>query len=305
MNLSCLGEFVLGYPNEYGLYTPRPLLDPLEDPAGILPDAEDSVGQKDLGRNGSYLIIRQLRQDVCGFWRALDRYAQSDPAVRVRLAQALVGRTLQGEPLAGLHHQGILGNPPQSVDDLNNFTYHADPTGVSCPLGAHIRRSNPRNADVPPDTDGILPRLLSTLGLDPTARQLDLVASTRFHRLLRRGREYGEYLGPERALQTDASGEAGLHFICLNGSIERQFEFVQSAWIAGAKFDGLRDESDPLLGNRLPGLDGARTDCFTLPQTDAAAMTLTGLPPFITVRGGDYFFLPGLRALRFLASGVA
>ncbi len=72
-----------------------------------------------------------------------------------------------------------------------------------------------------------------------------------------------------------------------------------------SKFDGLRDENDPLLGNRLPALGGERTDCFTVPQCDAPATTLTGLPPFVTVRGGDYFFLPGLRALRFLASVAA
>jgi hypothetical protein len=71
-NLSCLGEFVLGYPNEYGLYTPRPLLDAQHDPHGFLPRAEDSPDSADLGRNGTYLVIRQLRQDVRKFWQAMD-----------------------------------------------------------------------------------------------------------------------------------------------------------------------------------------------------------------------------------------
>ena len=148
-------------------------------------------------------------------------------------------------------------------------------------------------------------RALCTLGLDAAARERDLVASTRFHRLLRRGREYGEFLGPERALQADGAVESGLHFICLNANIQRQFEFIQSAWVMSPKFAGLHDASDPLLGNRLPALGAARTDCFTVPQSDAPSITLTGLPPFITVLGGDYFFLPGLRALRFLATVAA
>jgi deferrochelatase/peroxidase EfeB len=300
--LSCLGEFALGYPNEYGLYTPRPLLDPREDPTGILPSAEDAADKKDLGRNGSYLVVRQLRQDVSGFWRALDRYAAGQPDLRLRLAHAMVGRTLQGEPLVGIWHEQVQGNPPASVSDLNDFTYRADPKGLGCPLGAHIRRTNPRNGDLPPGTTGVVRRLLCTLGLDAAARALDLVASTRFHRLLRRGREYGEFLGPERALQTDGAVESGLQFICLNANIQRQFEFVQSAWVMSSKFDGLGDQGDPLLGNRLPALGGADTDRFTIPQCDASAVALTGLPPFITVMGGGYFFLPGLRALRFLAT---
>jgi deferrochelatase/peroxidase EfeB len=301
-NLICLGEFVLGYPNEYGLYTPRPLLDPREDPAGVLPVAEDSADKRDLGRNGTYLVLRQLRQDVCGFWRALDRYAGGQADLRTRLAQAMVGRALRGEPLVGVWHQPIPGNPPPSIADLNAFTYRSDPMGVRCPLGAHVRRANPRNADLPPGTTGIGPRLIRTLGLDAGARDLDLVASTRFHRLLRRGREYGEFLGPEDALKFQGAAESGLQFICLNANIERQFEFVQSAWVMSSKFDGLREEADPLLGNRQPALGDARTDSFTIPQCDAPAQTLRTLPPFIGVLGGDYFFLPGLRALRFLST---
>ena len=68
-NVTCLGEFLLGYPNEYGLYTPRPLMAPQRDPRGLLPRAEDAPDQADLGRNGSYLVLRQLQQDVQGFWR--------------------------------------------------------------------------------------------------------------------------------------------------------------------------------------------------------------------------------------------
>jgi deferrochelatase/peroxidase EfeB len=302
LNVSCLGEYLLGYPNEYALYTPRPLLDLARDTRDLLPLAEDAPHKKDFGRNGSYVVLRQLRQDVSGFWQALDRYAGGRADLRARLSASLVGRTLQGEPLVGLLHEDIAGNVSKSAPDLNAFTYRSDSQGQRCPLGAHIRRTNPRNADLPPGGCGWLGRLIRTLGLSSEARALDLVASTRFHRLLRRGREYGVAVSPERALSGPPNEiETGLHFLCLGANIERQFEFVQSAWVASAKFDGLPDQADPLLGNRLSGPGDSRSDAFSIPQTDAPDQRLAGLPPFITVRGGAYFFLPGIRALRYLS----
>ena len=301
-NLSCLGEYLLGYPNEYALYTPRPLLDPARDPQNLLPSAEDAPNQRDFGRNGSYVVLRQLRQDVSGFWQALDRYAGGRADLRARLGASWVGRTLEGEPLVGLLHEEIAGNATKSDPDLNAFTYQSDSQGQRCPLGAHIRRTNPRNADLPPGGGGWLGQLIRTLGLNSKARALDLVASTRFHRLLRRGREYGVAVPPERALSGPPNEtETGLQFMCLGANIERQFEFVQSAWVASAKFDGLSDQADPLLGNRLSGPGDSRSDAFSIPQTDAPDERLEGLPPFITVRGGAYFFLPGIRALRYLS----
>ena len=95
INLSCLGEYLLGYPNEYGLYTPRPMLEPARDAREVLTHAEDTPALKDLGRNGSYLVLRQLRQDVFGFWKALHAYAGGQADLRTRLAQAMVGRTLE------------------------------------------------------------------------------------------------------------------------------------------------------------------------------------------------------------------
>ena len=302
-NLSSLGEFLLGYPNEYGLYTPRPLLDPRRDPRGLLPIAEDAPDQKDLGRNGSYLVWRQLQQDVVGFWQTLDRYAHGQPDTRLRLAQAVVGRTLYGESLVGMPYETICGNEGSQAA-LNAFTYRTDPEGARCPLGAHVRRTNPRNADLPPGGNGPIARLLRMLGFNPEARSQDLVASTRFHRLLRRGREYGAQVPLERALTVGAdTPESGLHFLCLGANIERQFEFVQSAWVASAKFDGLGWEGDPLLGNRRANLGDSTTDVFTIPQPHGPACRLEGLPQFVTVLGGGYFFMPGIRALRFLAQG--
>jgi deferrochelatase/peroxidase EfeB len=301
--LSCLGEFLLGYPNEYGLYTPRPVLNPQRDPHAMLARAEDAPGKADLGRNGSYLVLRQLRQDVHGFWQTVDRLSGGSPGLRQRLAELMLGRSLKGEPLLGLSGETSTGNGAPSQPDLNAFTYQSDPQGLRCPLGAHIRRANPRNADLPPGAPGIVSRLWRMLGFDAAALEQDLVASTRFHRLLRRGREYGAAVPLAQALTGPPTGaESGLHFICLVADIKRQFEFVQSAWVMGMKFNGLPDERDPMLGNRLPNPAGTRTDGFSIPQPDGPDRRLTGLPQFVTAVGGAYFFLPGIRALRYLAT---
>jgi len=298
LNLSCLGEYLLGYPNEYGRYTPRPLLAPRRDPVGLLPRAEDAPEQADLGRNGCYLVMRQLRQDVHGFWRELDRQAQGDPDLRERLGAAMVGRRRTGEPLVTSGGDAVAGGEPEQHARLNAFTYQDDPRGLRCPLGAHIRRANPRNADLPPGAPGILSRLSRMLGFDAAALEQDLVASTRFHRLLRRGRVYGA--GARSAGGTSHSPDTGIHFICLAANIKRQFEFVQNAWLMGSRFAGL-NESDPLLGHRLPDPGNTPTDGFSMPQADGPDRRLSGLPQFVTVRGGAYFFLPGIRALRYLA----
>ena len=296
-NLTCLGEFLLGYPNEYGLYTPRPLLAPQRDPGGLLPRAEDAPDRADVGRNGCYLVLRQLQQDVQGFWRELDRQAGGDADLRERLAAAMVGRKKDGEPLAvPSGESGSAATPPSKPND---FTYRDDPRGLRCPLGAHIRRTNPRNADLPPGGRGILSRLWRMLGFNAAALEQDLVASTRFHRLLRRGRKYGADAAPA---QSSPGAETGIHFICLAANIKRQFEFVQSAWLVGSKFAGLTGESDPLLGHRLPDMGDFPTDGFSIPQADGPDRRLSGLPQFVTVLGGAYFFLPGIRALRYLAT---
>ncbi|MGH2950211.1 MAG: Dyp-type peroxidase [Solirubrobacteraceae bacterium] len=221
------GEFVLGHRNEYGRLTPHP----------------------PLGRDGSYLVLRQLEQDVDGFWEWCRAAAPDAPE---RLAEKLVGRRRDGTPLV-------------PAADLNDFAYfHADPHGLHCPIGAHVRRANPRDT------------------LDPEPGTERSVAVNRRHRLLRRGRQYGT-----------APGERGLHFICLVANISRQFEFVQHSWLNDPQFNGLYDHPDPLLG---PG-----GGTFAI-QAEPVRERYTGLPRFVTVRGGAYFFLPGVRALRSLAA---
>jgi deferrochelatase/peroxidase EfeB len=304
-NLLALGEFLLGYPNEYGKYTERPLVDGPDDPRGKLLPAEDAPGRKDLGRNGTYLVFRELRQDVQGFWRFLDREASSNPAERQRLAEAMVGRRMSGEPLILPGGPPIAGVGPDPEETRQNqFTYETDEAGMRCPFGAHIRRANPRNADLPGGAGGLLSRLIRILGFHRRGIRSDLVASTRFHRILRRGREYGPGLSPEEAIRPDRAdgAERGLHFICLNANISRQFEFVQNAWIMGTKFNGLTGESDPLLGNREPIAGCPSTDGFSIPHENARPRRITGMPQFVTVRGGGYFFMPGLRALRYISA---
>jgi len=262
------GEFVLGYQNQYGQVAESPTVAAADDPGQLLPRTPDPA-LADLGRNGSYLVLRQLAQDVDGFWRFVDQAirsdGQADPDAGTRLAAKMVGRWPNGTPLT-LSPQ----HPADDLADANDFAYaDADAAGQGCPLGAHIRRANPRDA-LDPDT-----------GPDQSLR------SANRHRLLRRGRAYGDPSDP---------GERGIHFICLNANIARQFEFVQHTWLNNPKFAGLYDDTDPLVATHQG--DAGRT--FTV-QAHPFRQRVTGLPAFVTVKGGAYFFLPGIRALRFLA----
>jgi Dyp-type peroxidase family len=266
------GEFVLGYVNEYDQRTERPLVDRRLDPERLLPRDVDGSGAADLGRNGSYLVLRQLRQDVAGFEDFLARTAgaDGDGDARERVAAKLVGRWRgSGAPL-------VLA---PSYDDpafarANGFAYHdLDPHGLRCPLGAHARRANPRDS------------------LPPSPGTPDSRAVNRRHRLLRRGRSY--------RTETPGGEERGLHFQCLSTSLTRQYEFVQHSWLNDPSFDALVEGEDPLVGPRVSG-----PASFAVPDTPVRRR-YQGLPQFVTVRGGGYFFLPGIRALRFLSSATA
>jgi deferrochelatase/peroxidase EfeB len=273
-----------------------------EDRTGALPPADDDSSRRDLGRNGTYCVFRQLEQDVTGFWHFVARdksFAEAE-----RLASAMVGRRRNGEPLAAVMSQPIRGmDQDKPSAPRNTFTYESDDKGQRCPFGAHTRRSNPRNGDMPGGKQGLLSQLLRQLGLKKGGPREDLIASSRFHRILRRGREYGAPPTPEQALEPGAFDPgSGLNFICLNASISRQFEFIQSAWIMNSKFDGMTGASDPLLGNREMLATGDSTDKFVQPQVAGPCSVFEGLPQFVTVKGGAYFFMPSMRALRFLAA---
>ena len=300
-NVSALGEFLLGYRNEYGKITDRPLLEPDAATAELL-NAEDAPSKKDLARNGSYLVMRQLEQDVRGFWNFLHEQSGGNVTDAAQLGAKMVGRTRTGDPLVPIQSEPIPGMDPATIAQ-NQFTYENDSVGARCPFGAHVRRTNPRNSDFPERRPGMLRKLIIMLGFGPKGFYDDITSSVRFHRILRRGREYGSELLPEDALRPAPPNESprGLHFICLNANISRQFEFLQNAWIANTKFAGVTRESDPLLGNResIPGCPV--TGNFTVPGDGKLRRRVSGLPQFVTVRGGAYFFLPSLRALRYFA----
>ena len=300
-NVSALGEFLLGYRNEYGKITDRPLLEPDAATEGLL-NAQDAPTKKDLARNGSYLVMRQLEQDVRCFWKFLYDQAGGNLANAYQLGAKMVGRTRAGDPLVPMQSEPIPGTDPHTASQ-NQFTYESDPVGARCPFGAHVRRTNPRNGDFPGRRLSLLRKLVIMLGFGPKGFYEDLTSSVRFHRILRRGREYGSELSPEEALQPPPPNESarGLHFICLNANISRQFEFLQNAWVANTKFSGLTGESDPILGNResIPGCP--ITSNLVMPAEGTLRRRLSGLPQFVTMRGGAYFFLPSLRTLRYFA----
>ena len=279
-NTLAVGEFVLGYPNQYGLFAERPVLPRSADPAGILPLDAAGSGGADLGRNGSYLVLRQLSQDVRGFWRHLDQATRradntSDPSLRTWLASKMVGRWPSGAPLVVAPE-----HDDPSYSKLNDFLFHAaDPHGLRCPVGSHIRRANPRDS------------------LDPWPGSQQSLEVTNHHRIMRRGREYGRAVDSATLLDDFQDDEdRGLHFMCLNANIARQFEFLQHTWINSPKFAGLQEGDDPLMGPRQ-ALGGT----FTVPASPVRAR-VQGLPRFVTVRGGAYFFLPGRRTLKYLST---
>lgn len=288
------GEFILGYPNGYGQYTNRPLIDLQRDPQQLLP-VDPATGNKDLGRNGSYLVFRQLHQNVRLFWESLDTLTRnpdgnSDPDERIKLAAKMVGRWPSGAPLVETPDQD---NP--ELAESNEFLYHAtDPHGFKCPFGAHIRRVNPRDA------------------LEPNPGSQETLDTTNRHRILRRGRTYGkplaESMEPADMLKAeDLDGERGIHFICFNANISRQFEFIQHTWVNNPKFDGLYSDDDPLMGARKgsdqKGEKGEKGEFgrFTV-QATPVRKCVADLPRFVQVRGGAYFFMPGVNAIRFLAT---
>jgi deferrochelatase/peroxidase EfeB len=165
----------------------------------------------------------------------------------------------------------------------NDFGYHFDdPDGLRCPMGAHIRRTNPR--------DGI--------EHDPAQSRI----TTSRHRLLRRGIAFGAPLPDD---SEDDGASRGLYFICLNADIRRQFEFVQQTWANNPKFAGLSDDRDPIMGNNMdPAAPDNEPRNFTI-QRSPFRTRCTGLPRFVEVRGGGYFFMPSMAALHFLAFSPA
>jgi Dyp-type peroxidase family len=276
------GEFVLGYKNAYGQEAQAPSArrrSGTREHPFLIP----GIDRVAFGRNGSYLVIRKLEQDVAGFWQYAWQAAQAehaaDPALTARLIAArFVGRWPNGVPLV------LSPDKERELSgDLEAFSFcEQDPHGFKCPLGAHMRRANPRD----------------TFTRDPA----DPVQTADLHRLLRRGRNYGPRLKGAFPPKDDGK-RRGLFFIALNANLQRQFEFVQQTWLNSCKFAGLSLERDPLVGKEAVDFDQQPVPRVFTVQGSPVRSRYEGLPKFVTVRGGGYFFLPSLRALNYLCEG--
>ena len=220
-----------------------------------------------LRRNGTFLVFRKFHTKVAAFRNFLREQASS-PQEEELIAAKMVGRWRSGAPLvlAPDDDDPNLGTDPNRNNDFN---YSEDREGLKCPFSAHIRRINPRDA-----------------------LKNDLVA-VNLHHILRRGTNYGPPL-PEGILEDDGVNRGGV-FILVGAHIKRQFEFMQSQWITDGDFIRHGREQDPILGNSQG--DGI----FTIPKRPVRRR-LHGLPQFVVVRGGEYCFMPGLNALKWLAS---
>ncbi|MEL6626376.1 MAG: Dyp-type peroxidase [Bacteroidota bacterium] len=269
------GEFVLGYKNAYDKLPHSP----------SFPEAG-----ADVAKGGSYMVFRQIEQDVKCFWETLHEYVEKDDShytQTIALAAKMMGRHPDGRPLIPLARN--------AQNDWNDFRFHhEDPKGQMCPFGAHIRRSNPRDT-------------LSSKGKTKSIEGAIEVSNK--HRILRRGRTYGnpvvEGMNIEEviraSLEGSIQGERGLHFICFNTDIQRQFEFVQHSWSNNRKFAGRYQEVDPIIGVMVKAKgDGMEKSEFEVPAYPVRKR-YRSLPPFVQTRGGAYFFLPSIPFIQFLS----
>lgn len=218
-----------------------------------------------LGRNGTYVVFRKLHQRVAEFRRYLKSNSK-DQNEEELLAAKMMGRWRSGAPLAlcPFHDDPALGVDARRNND---FLFQADDAaGFKTPGGSHIRRTNPRDASI--------------------------AGVARIHRMIRRGTAYGPLL-PEGVLEDDGA-ERGLMFAFVGANIGRQFEFVQSQWINDGVFFGAGEDKDPIVGSSATGIN------FTLPRKPVRRRC-TAIPQFVVTRGGEYCFMPGLRALRWLS----
>ena len=219
-----------------------------------------------LSRNGSYLAYLRMEEHV-GAFRDFLRQPGKTREEQELIAAKLMGRWRSGAPLvlAPQKDDPALGADLQRT---NNFDYGTmDPYGYGCPVGSHIRRMNPR------DTSDNMQR----------------------HKMIRRGGTYGPPL-PEDAPEDGV--ERGIAAFVGCASLVRQFEFAMNVWVNDPRFKGLGNERDPFIGTQ----DG--TFDMTIPKRPIRKK-IKGLPAFTTIRGGAYFFLPGIKALRFLAEDGA
>jgi Dyp-type peroxidase family len=243
------GEFVLGYPGEGGRRIPMPT-----------PDV--------LGRNGTFVGFRKLHSRVAAFRQFLRNNAAPRLSPEL-LAAKVIGRWKSGAPLmlAPDVDQPELGSDFQL---MNNFLYAVgnDANGLRCPLGAHIRRMNPRDTPLP------------------------VMTEVRLHRIIRHGTAYGPPL-PDGVFEDDGQAR-GIFFIFLSATAPDTYEFLKKEWINNGNFLGIGTERDPIAG----GHDGSGQ--FTIPMRPLRRK-IPMLESFTRTLGGEYAFMPSLTALRWLA----
>jgi Dyp-type peroxidase family len=216
-----------------------------------------------LSRNGSYMAYRRLQEHVGAFRDYLREHADT-PEGQDLLAAKFMGRWRSGAPLVLAPERD---DPELGADPMRNNDYNykeMDPHGYACPLGSHARRLNPRD----------------------TAHNMNR------RRMIRRGATYGPAL-PEGA--PDDGVDRGIAAFIICASLVRQFEFAQNVWINDKTFHELGNEHDPICGTQDGTLD------FTVPKRPIRKVH-KGLPAFTTLTGGAYFFLPGINAMRYLAT---
>lgn len=220
----------------------------------------------ELGRNGCYLSLRKLNMRVAAFRRYMREHADNREEEEL-LAAKMVGRWPSGAPLSLAPE----ADDPALGDDVNRrnaFSYGDDLKGLKCPVSSHIRRAFPRDS------------------------LQDSVVNVNIHRLIRRSTMYGPVL-PKGVMEDDGQ-DRGLIFAGICSSLSRQFEFIKTDWLNGGNFAGLSTEKDPITGKN----EGEGT--FTIPDKPIRKR-MKGIPSFTVTKGGEYFFVPSMTALRWMA----
>ena len=255
-----------------------------------------------LSRNGTYLVYRKLHQNVASFDALLAREGASYPGGAELMAAKFVGRWRDnGAPLVNAPDAAsklqwdadyAKATPQERDAMLSNFTYDEDMSGARCPMSGHMRRVNPRaslelKAGVCPGQFVKNPGAFDTPGALANRR-----------RILRRGLPYGD-----STQRDNDNGDHGVIMMMLNADIGRQYEFVQQQWVNYGNDFREANDKDVILGNRskhLPSSVIHQTD----PEEDAPPRFVRNIPLLVETRGGDYFFVPSMTALRLIARGL-
>jgi deferrochelatase/peroxidase EfeB len=235
---------------------------------------------RELGLNGSFAVFKMIKTDVVGFENFLQSNKDKiDPEL---LAAKICGRWRNGVPLA-LSPETDSPAGGIAVEKLNDYEYvnadgSGDPKGLRCPVGAHMRRINPRG--------------------QPVTGQGQPGGSNNTHRLIRRGMPYGPNYDPKQPYD---GIERGLLGYFINSSIENQYEFVLGHWVNDSEFAGavrLNPKSkDPMIGTQDP-----TESIFVIPQANGAPpIKVTGFSTFVTTKAAAYCFLPSITAIKFMS----